>query len=210
MQKRKITKSAVTNIFRFVSCRKPDPITVEGYNEFIACHYFEFSTQVIDFEAQPQRFAFPLENSNRPLIYTPDFLVRLHDQQEVYFEIKPHSITLTDKFRQKWQLLQKAFGERDLSLELVTDRQLMRGQMAENLKLVHRYMTHEDATEEQKQILSLLIYGPKPLSSISNDIKASENITKVLLLNLVAKKLVSFPLYAELNSDTIFERVNHG
>ncbi len=210
MQKRKITKSAVTNIFRFVSCHKPDPITVEGYNEFIACHYFEFSTQVIDFEAQPQRFAFSQENNNRPLIYTPDFLVRLNDQREVYFEIKPYSIALTDKFRQKWALLQKAFDERGLSLELVTDRQLMRGQMAENLKLVHRYMTHEDVTEKQKQILSLLICGSKPLSDISTGIKTPENITTVLLLNLVAKKLVSFPLYAELKSDTIFAGANHG
>ncbi len=210
MQKRKITKSAVTNIFRFVSCHKPDPITVEGYNEFIACHYFEFSTQVIDFEAQPHRFAFPLENSNRPLIYTPDFLVRLHDQQEVYFEIKPYSITLTDKFRQKWQLLQKAFGERDLSLELVTDRQLMCGQMAENLKLVHRYMTREGVTEKQALIISLLTGGPQSLNDISIGIQTSENFTKELLLNLVAKKLVSFPLYAELNSDTVFARVNHG
>lgn len=210
MQKRKITKSAVTNIFRFVSCHKPDPITVEGYNEFIACHYFEFSTQVIDFEAQPQRFAFPQENNNRPLIYTPDFLVRLNDQREVYFEIKPYSITLTDKFRQKWQLLQKAFGERDLSLELVTDRQLMRGQMAENLKLVHRYMTREAVTEEQALIISLLTGGPQSLNNISIGIQISENFTKQLLLNLVAKKLVSFPLYAELKSDTVFARVNHG
>lgn len=210
MQKRKITKSAVTNIFRFVSCHKPDPITVEGYNEFIACHYFEFSTQVIDFEAQPQRFAFPRENSNRPLIYTPDFLVRLHNQQEVYFEIKPHSITLTDKFRQKWQLLQKAFGERALCLELVTDRQLMRGQMAENLKLVHRYMTREGVTEEQALIISLLSGGPLPLNDISIGVQKSENFTKELLLNLVAKKMVSFPLYAELNSDTVFEGGKHG
>jgi len=210
MQKRKITKSAVTNIYRFVSCHKPDPITVEGYNEFIACHYFEFSTQVIDFEAQPQRFAFPLENSNRPLIYTPDFLVRLHDQQEVYFEIKPHSITLTDKFRQKWVLLQKAFCERGLSLELVTDRQLMRGQMAENLKLVHRYMTREGVTEEQALIISLLTGRPQSLRDISIGIQTSENNTEGLLLNLVAKKLVSFPLYAELTSDTVFARVNHG
>lgn len=210
MQKRIITKSAVTNIFRFVSCHKPDPITVEGYNEFIACHYFEFSTQVIDFEAQPQRFAFPLENSNRPLIYTPDFLVRMHDQQEVYFEIKPYSITLTDKFRQKWALLQKAFDERGLTLELVTDRQLMRGEMAENLKLVHRYMTREAVTEEQALIISLLTGGSQSLNEISIEIQISENFTKELLLNLVAKKLVSFPLYAELNSDTVFERVKHG
>lgn len=210
MQKRKITKSAVTNIFRFVSCHKPNPITVEGYNEFIACHYFEFSTKVIDFEAQPQRFAFPQENSNRPLIYTPDFLVRLHDQQEVYFEIKPYSITLTDKFRQKWALLQKAFDERGLNLELVTERQLMRGQMSENLKLVHRYMTREGVTEEQALIISLLTGGPQSLNDISIGIQTSENLTKELLLNLVAKKLVSFPLYAELKSDTVFARVNHG
>ncbi len=209
MQKRKITKSAVTNIFRFVSCHKPDPITVEGYNEFIACHYFEFSTQVIDFEAQPQRFAFPQENGNRPLIYTPDFLVRLHDQQEVYFEIKPYSITLTEKFRQKWQLLQKAFGERDLILELVTDRQLMRGKMAENLKLVHRYMTLKGVTEEQALIISLLTIRPQSLSDLSIGIQKSENITEVLLLNLVAKKLVSFPLYAEVTSNTVFARVNY-
>lgn len=210
MQKRKITKSAVTNIFRFVSCHKPEPVTVEGYNEFIACHYFEFSPQVIDFEAQPQRFTFPLENSHRPLIYTPDFLVRLLDQQEVYFEIKPYSVTLTEKFSQKWQLLQSAFSERGLSLELVTDRQLMRGQMAENLKLVHRYMTREDVTEQQQRILLLLAKGSQSLSEIASDIHVSENITKTLLMNLVAKKLVSFPLYAELASDTVFARVNHG
>lgn len=210
MQKRKITKSAVTNIFRFVSCHKPDPVTVEGYNEFIACHYFEFSPGVVNFEAQPQRFAFPQENSNRPLIYTPDFLVRLRDQREVYFEIKPHSITLTDKFRLKWQLLQKAFGERDLCLELVTDRQLMRGQMAENLKLIHRYMTRDDVTEVQALILSLLIGGPQSLNDISMRVQIAESFTKELLLNLVAKKVVSFPIYAELNSDTVFARVNHG
>ena len=167
-------------------------------------------SKVIDFEAQPQRFTFPLENSHRTLIYTPDFLVRLLDQQEVYFEIKPYSVTLTEKFSQKWQLLQSAFSERGLSLELVTDRQLMRGKMAENLKLVHRYMTREHVTEQQQQILLFLAKGPQSLSDISFDIHVSENITKTLLLNLVAKKLVSFPLYAELASDTVFARVNHG
>lgn len=210
MQKRKITKSAVTNIFRFVSCHKPDPVTVEGYNEFLACHYFEFSPCVVNFEAQPERFAFPQENSNRPLIYTPDFLVRMSDQREAYFEIKPYSVTLNDKFRHKWQLLQKAFGERDLRLELVTDRQLMRGQMAENLKLIHRYMTREDVTEQQQRVLSLIAEGPQSLRSISAGIEESESIVKTSLLNLVAKKLVSFPLYADLNSDTVFTAVNHG
>lgn len=210
MQKRKITKSAVTDIYRFVSCHKPDPITVEGYNEFLACHYFEFSPWVVNFDAQPERFAFPQENSNRRLIYTPDFLVRMSDQREAYFEIKPYSVTLTDKFIKKWLLLQKAFGERDLRLELVTDRQLMRGQMAENLKLIHGYMTREDVTEQQQRVLSLVAKGPESLRSISAGIEESESIVKTLLLNLVAKKLVSFPLYADLNSDTVFTTVNHG
>ena len=86
----------------------------------------------------------------------------------------------------------------------------MRGQMAENLKLVHRYMTRESVTEEQALIISLLAGGPQSLNDISIEIQISENFTKELLLNLVAKKLVSFPLYAELNSGTVFVRVNHG
>lgn len=86
----------------------------------------------------------------------------------------------------------------------------MRGQMAENLKLVHRYMTREGITEEQALIISFLTGGPQSLNDISIGIQTSENFTKELLLNLVAKKLVSFPLYDELNSDTVFTRVNHG
>lgn len=86
----------------------------------------------------------------------------------------------------------------------------MRGQMAENLKLIHRYMTREDVTEQQQQILLFLAKGPQSLSDIAFDIHVSENITKTLLLNLAAKKLVSFPLYAELASDSVFAGVNHG
>ncbi|MCS4309680.1 hypothetical protein M2404_004057 [Rheinheimera pacifica] len=199
MQNRKITKSAVTNIFRFVSSNKPAPITVEGYNEFIACHYFEFSPLVVDFEAQPQRFAFPVENSNRPLIYTPDFLIRLYGQPSVYMEIKPYAVTLTEKFKHKWELLQKEFSDRGLYLVLVTDRQLMRGQMAENLKLVHRYMTREPHTAEQESILKLISHSPLSVSNLSTQLQLQESMTISYLLNLVAKKLLSFPLYAELN-----------
>lgn len=206
MQKRKITKSAVTNIFRFVSCHKPDPVTVEGYNEFIACHYFEFSPLVVDFEAQPQKFAFPIEGTNRPLIYTPDFLVRLHNQQEVYFEIKPHDITLTDKFSQRWALLQKTFADRGLRLELVTDRQLKRGEMAENLKLVHRYMNCNPNTAEQENILKLISKAPLSVSSLSQQLQLQESVTISYLLNLVTKKQLSFPLYAPLDSNTVFHR----
>ncbi len=184
MKKRKITKSAVTNIFRFVSCNKPDLVTVEGYNEFIACHYFEFSPLVIYFEAQPQKFEFPIEGTNRPLIYTPDFLVRLHDQQEVYFEVKPHEITLTDEFSQRWELLQKTFVEIGLRLELVTDRQLTRGEMAENLKLVHRYMNRESNTAEQENILKLISNSPLSVSSLSEQLQLQEVVIIPYLLNL--------------------------
>lgn len=208
MQKRKITKSAVANIFRFVSANKPDPIVVESYNEFIACHYFEFSPKVVNFEAQPQRFVFPLENRSQPLIYSPDFFVQLHDQQEAFFEIKPFATMLTEKFRHKWELLQHEFSARGLNLELVTDRQLMRGQMAENLKLIHRYMTRDSIEPIQKSILKLLADAPLSVRNLSEQLQCHENFTTAQLLNLVAKKHLSFPVYAELNLDTVFRRIH--
>lgn len=206
MKKRKITKSAVTNIFRFVSYHEPEPISLEGYNEFIACHYFEFSPLVIYFEAQPQKFEFPIEGTNRPLIYTPDFLVRLHNQQEIYFEIKPHDITLTDEFSQRWELLQKTFVEIGLRLELVTDRQLTRGEMAENLKLVHRYMNRESNTAEQENILKLISNSPLSVSGLSEQLQLQEVVIIPYLLNLVAKKQLFFPLYAPLDINTVFQK----
>lgn len=206
MKKRKITKSAVTNIFRFISCHKPEPVSVEGYNEFIACHYFEFSPLVIYFEAQPQKFEFPIEGTNRPLIYSPDFLVRLHDQQQVYFELKPYEITLTEEFSRRWEFLQKTFVDMGLRLELVIDRQLTRGEMAENLKLVHRYMNRAPNTAEQENILKLISNAPLSVTDISEQLQLKESVTISYLLNLVAKKQLSFPLYAPLNFNTVFQR----
>lgn len=84
MQKRKITKSAAANIFRFAPLHRANPVVVESYLEFLACHYFEFSPKITYYESQPLGITYSYLGKIRR--YTPDFLVTLDNGYQVYYE----------------------------------------------------------------------------------------------------------------------------
>lgn len=208
MPARKITKSAVANIFRFTSINKSEPVIVESYNEYLACYHLEFSFVVDDYAAQPKKFRFKDDETGKNITYTPDFWVRLKSGHEFYIEVKEFAETQEDKFIQRWGKIQRKLQDMGLEIKLLTDRDLNRGKMPENLKLLHRYLSKNTINEDQIKIVELIKKEPLTLNEISQKIAISLINTKSLILNLVARKLLTFKLYEEFTEYSVIWRCN--
>lgn len=58
MYRRQLKHSRVKNIFKFVSAKMKQVMTVESYLEFDTCFHLEYSPQVTSFIAQPEGFRY--------------------------------------------------------------------------------------------------------------------------------------------------------
>ncbi|WP_238382879.1 Tn7 transposase TnsA N-terminal domain-containing protein [Vibrio coralliirubri] len=74
---------------------------MESDLEFDVCVHFEFSPQIVNFEAQPIGFEYFIEGKRRR--YTPDFLVTYKDSYQSFYEIKPKHIAEKDEFKEKFR-----------------------------------------------------------------------------------------------------------
>ncbi|MDP5133194.1 MAG: Tn7 transposase TnsA N-terminal domain-containing protein [Paraglaciecola sp.] len=203
MPARKITKSAVANISRFTSVNKSEPTIVESYNELLACYHFEFSAHVEDYAAQPIKFRFKDNETGDSVTYTPDFWVKLKNGQEFYVEVKEFATTQKHEFIQWWERIQRNIELVGSEIKLFTDRELRRGKMEENLKLLHRYLTKTEINDNQIKIIELIRKEPLTISEISKKIGSSLVSTKSLVLNLVSRKILAFNIYEEITGDTV-------
>ncbi|WP_057787823.1 TnsA endonuclease N-terminal domain-containing protein [Alishewanella sp. WH16-1] len=208
MPARKITKSAVANIFRFTSINKSEPVIVESYNEYLACYHLEFSFMVDDYTAQPKKFRFKDDETGKQISYTPDFWVRLKNGQEYFIEVKDFEETQKDKFIKRWEFIQRKLRNMGFEIKLLTDRDLNRGNIPENLKLLHRYLSRNEINEVQVKIAELIKKQPLTLIEICEQLKIKLLKAKSLILNLVARKVLTFKIYEEITENTLIWRCN--
>ncbi|SJN09597.1 hypothetical protein CZ787_01825 [Halomonas citrativorans] len=97
MYRRKLRHSRVKNLYKFASAKNHSVLTVELSLEFDACFQFEYSDDVLLYEAQPEGFSYCYEAKALP--YTPDF--RLVNTLGIATLVEIKSVSIFQKYDAK-------------------------------------------------------------------------------------------------------------
>lgn len=154
MYRRNLKHSRVKNLFKFASLKMDSIMTVESALEFDTCFHFEYSPDVISFEAQPEGFYYSFNGKELP--YTPDFLVVDKVNGTRFVEVKPVTKTANPDFRERFICRQERAIELGAPVILVTERQIRLNPILNNLKLLHRYAGLQSFTDLHFIILELV------------------------------------------------------
>ena len=162
MYRRKLGKSKVNNIHRFVSLKNTSTVLTESALEFDACYPLEYSRKVIHFESQPEGFEYIYENCVHR--YTPDFLFHMGGGGKIYIEIKPEKIAKRKEFLERFKCMKQAVEEAGYQLWLWTEEYIRKQPYFNNLKILHRYRTGGQLTPEHRKIVRVVDASRQALS----------------------------------------------
>lgn len=201
--KRQIPRNSTEkNISRFVSLKTNSIQTTESILEFDACFHFEFSHEILAFEAQPLTYHYQLNDKTRR--YTPDFRCDFDNGDTILFEVKPKIKTLSDEFKEKFHAQRKAAIEMGSDLELITDEDIRIYPLLDNLKIIHRYACLDELDDLQRSILNLFKnYAEYRVSQLLKRSKVHSTIFLPALYDLIAKHLLTINLHNPINEDMI-------
>ena len=152
MYRRKLGKSKVKNIHRFVSPKNGTTLLIESTLEFHSCYPLEYNREVKSFEAQPEGFEYVYENKVHR--YTPDHLARMISGQEPYIEVKPSRIANRKDFQDRFSCQREAAKGLGRDLLLWTEEFIRRQPYFDNLQIIHKYRTQGPITAEHRHILA--------------------------------------------------------
>ncbi|HAS8506105.1 Tn7 transposase TnsA N-terminal domain-containing protein [Vibrio vulnificus] len=188
------------NIYKFASSKNKQTILCEGSLERDCCYHFEYDSDVVSYESQPEGYYYEYDGKQLP--YTPDFLVNYICGYCCFVENKPYGKTLSKEFKQKFESRRLAAKCLGFDLILVTDRQIRKGFFLENSRLVHRYSGCIDSDK-----LSITIYE---MLSAFNLIKIDElaykaNLSISSVLAIVLKLVSQGKVWIDLDSARINE-----
>ncbi|KMT67003.1 TnsA endonuclease N-terminal domain-containing protein [Catenovulum maritimum] len=202
MYERVIQKSTCKNINKFSSQKCNRIMRVESCLEYDACFHFEFASQITAFKEQPLGFKYELNGKSHS--YTPDFIVRIRTGEEIFYEVKPYGLTISDEFRLKFQAMQAASLTLGKKLELITDKQIRQAPLLNNLKLLHRYQRiHNYLSQFQKQLLKLITAAEKfKLSDLIEKTNTSFSEIIPSIADLLAKDILQSNLLKPLALDS--------
>ncbi|MBE4054631.1 TnsA endonuclease N-terminal domain-containing protein [Vibrio rotiferianus] len=194
MKKRILRNSSIKNISRFVSLKTNSIHTVESDLEFDACFHFEFSPQIVNFEAQPIGFEYFVEGKQRR--YTPDFLVTYNDSYQSFYEIKPKHIAEKDEFKGKFIAQKKQALEYGKDLHVLTENDIQIYPLLENLKIIHRYACDDSLNSTQRSILGLFKkYGELRVEQVVKYSSVHSSKSLPALYDLIARQLLIIDLH---------------
>ena len=202
MYRRKLRHSRVKNLYKFASAKNHNVLTVESSLEFDACFHFEYSDDVVSYEAQPAGFYYCYEAKTLP--YTPDFRLVNSSGSATLVEIKPASIFSKSDVKQRLLAKRQAARVQGLNLILVTDRQIRVKPMLDNLKLLHRYSGLASMTTCHYLVLDVIRKsGVIKVQSVLEKISADEGEVMCSILSLLQLRVIKANLDLEtLGRDT--------
>ena len=154
MYRRNLKHSRVKNLYKFSSLKMDSIMTVESALEFDTCFHFEYSPNIISFEAQPEGYYYNYLGKTLP--YTPDFLVVDKVKGMRFIEVKPLSKVSDSEFREKFICRQRDAQALGVPVVLVTEKQIRLNPILNNLKLLHRYAGLQSLTSLHYKILELV------------------------------------------------------
>ncbi len=154
MYRRNLKYSRVKNLYKFASQKMNTVFTVESSLEFDTCFHLEYTSKIVQFEAQPVGYKYQFEDKTLP--YTPDFKMIDVDNVETFVEVKPLCKTSDLDFKARFKQKQAAALELGTSLVLITENQIRVNPVLNNLKLLHRYSGLQEFSPLQLKLLTLV------------------------------------------------------
>lgn len=197
MYRRHLKHSRVKNLFKFVSAKMNQVLTVESYLEFDTCFHLEYSLSITSFIAQPEGFTYRFEG--RELPYTPDFQV-IENKNLKWIEVKPSRKTQNLEFLARFRAKQAKAQQIGVPLLLVTEKQIRVNPVLNNLKILHRYSGLQSLDSIHLRLLSLIqSVGKIRVSDAANKL----GIEQAHLLKYSLSLLASGVLSADLSGDEL-------
>ncbi|MDB2386164.1 TnsA endonuclease N-terminal domain-containing protein [Shewanella sp.] len=183
------------NLFKFASLKNRASLTLESSLEFDACFHFEYSKSVSAFEVQPIGFYY--QYYGKPLPYTPDFLVSSADGKQIYYEIKYSKEARDPEVKERLKHKQQSCIEQGLELRLITERQLRKGPLLNNLKLLHRYSGDSKYSTQIEWVLALIrMFGVVTVRELLDESKLTQGQLNKLVLICASQGLLQFDFNA--------------
>lgn len=192
MYRRQLKHSRVKNLFKFVSSKMNQVMTVESYLEFDTCFHLEYSPLITSFIAQPEGFIYRF--AERELPYTPDFQI-VENKEIKWIEVKPFAKTQESGFLQRFKAKQKKAQGLGVPLILVTEKQIRVNPVLNNLKILHRYSGFQSLTGIHLKLLSLVkTVGEISVSDAANQLGIEKNLMLKFAFSLVSSGMLSADL----------------
>ncbi|WP_257296462.1 TnsA endonuclease N-terminal domain-containing protein [Endozoicomonas sp. YOMI1] len=210
MYRRKLGKSKVNNIHRFVSHKNASTILTESTLEFHGCYPLEYDYDVISFESQPEGYEYIYENKVHR--YTPDYLSRMKNGQEPYIEVKPSRIAKRKDFLDRFYCMQEAARKSGRDLLLWTEDHIRKQPYLDNLQILHKYRTPDAITAQHRKVLATASsYSNEEISihelACSSGIEISQSLS--VIFDLIARNLLASELSDTALTKKTLVGINH-
>lgn len=217
MYVRKLRKpSPNKNVYKFASIKNNAVVMCESHLEFICCFFLEFSPDIECYESQPEGFYYLFNGKECP--YTPDFLVTLISGEQKYIEVKPILKILKEDVRKRFEEKRKFANDSGIELLLVTDEQLNRNNIFDNLKILYRQESLNEELDICKNVINLILNkGTAEVEDISTNSGLDEKMVYGIILSLIknnkvnvdiSKSLISYSSKVSIGGLDNFESVN--
>lgn len=199
-----VTPSRMTVRGQFPSKKMQRMIAWESQLERRACYLFEFSSNILSFKEQPERFSIPFKSEIKR--YTPDFEIINQFGEISYCEIKPLNklINLKDYFNH----VSLYFLKQHIDFIVLTDKELINPIREHNLLILRQFQNLEITREDQLSLNEA--YARNDCNSMTlKDLACFYEMG--FIYSAIANGYLVCDLYAELTSNTsIFLNINKG
>jgi len=142
---------------RFQSRKMGRSIEWESLLEQDAIYHFEFCTDVMSFEEQPEMIEFWVEGKRH--VYFPDFELIMRNGEIIHVEVKPKSKLKNPILQKRLQHIEEHYRRTGVRFLIFTEDQIRNKVVLDNLKQLayHSRWQHQDQElEAAVQALSLL------------------------------------------------------
>ena len=136
-----VTRSRMTVRGRFPSIKMGRMVDWESQLERRACYRFEFSPAVLAFKEQPESIRFVL--GDQYVKYTPDFELRLCNDETWLVEIKPLDHLQKPDLVQRLQAASDWYRDKGKGFIVVTDSELVAPIFESNLAFLRHFQNFE-------------------------------------------------------------------
>lgn len=116
----------------FQSRKMQRPIGWESLLEQDAIYHFEFCTQVVSYQEQPEMIEFWVEGKRH--VYFPDFELILRNGEIIHVEVKPKSKLKDADLRKRLQHIDAHYQRRGTQFLILTEDQIRNKVVLDNLK----------------------------------------------------------------------------
>jgi hypothetical protein len=136
MPVRRITNGGRKVIGKFPSLKMGRAVWWESQLERDYIYYLETDRDVLSYKEQPLKVRYVLDGKIHH--YTPDFLVRRTNKQQIV-EVKDEESAGKEEYRHLFHIVAPLFMEEGYEFVVVTDRTIRVSPLLDNLKLLHKY-----------------------------------------------------------------------